>query len=329
MDKKVDFHSKLLIIDGLNLFFRNFATINILNPEGVPVGGLAGFIRSLGSLVHLTQPTGVYIIFDGVGSSINRKNLVPEYKSNRGLRRITNWDIYDNIEEESDSKVDQITRLIQYLQCLPVKIGMIDKAEADDMIAYMCKTLPETENSNIIIVSSDKDYLQLLNKNVVVYRPVNKVFYRTRELKEELKIHPANFLLYKTLLGDKSDQLKGIRGLGPKTLIKKFPELVKTPLTLNNIFEIAEKKLTEHKIYAQILHQEDDLRKSYLIMDLSNPILDDRQIRYIDDLIKQPNNKFYKKIFLEMYEEDGIGHFIKNIESWLVDTFFDLTLHKS
>ena len=64
-------------------------------------------------------------------------------------------------------------------------------------------------------------------------------------------------------------------------------------------------------------------------MDLSNPILDDRQIKYIDDLIEQPNNKFYKKIFLEMYEEDGIGHFIKNIENWLVETFFDLTLHKS
>ena len=211
------FHSKLLVIDGLNLFFRNFATINMLNSDGVPIGGLAGFIRSLGSLIHLTQPTGVYIIFDGVGSSTNRKNLVPEYKSNRGLRRITNWDIYDNIEEESDSKVDQITRLIHYLQCLPVKIGMIDKAEADDMIAYMCKVLPETEDSNIIVVSSDKDYLQLLSKNIIVYRPVSKVFYRTKELREEFKIHPANFLLYKTLLGDSSDQVKGIRELGPKT----------------------------------------------------------------------------------------------------------------
>jgi DNA polymerase-1 len=320
-----NFHSRVLMIDGLNLFFRNFATINFLNREGVPIGGMAGFLRSLGSLIQLIQPTGVYIIFDGKGSSTNRKNLLPEYKSNRGITRITNWDTYDNIEDEGESKVDQITRLIHYLQCLPVKTGMIDKAEADDMIAYLANTLPKTHNTDVIIVSSDKDYLQLASPKVTVYRPISKKFYKAKEVADEYGIHSDNFIIYKTLLGDKSDKIDGIKGLGPKTLLKHFPELKQTPLDLDEVFEIAEAKLTTHKVFAQILHAEDRLRTSYRLMDLKNPILDDRQIAYIESLVKEENNTFFRKEFLEMYQADGVDHFIRNVEGWVTDTFFKLS----
>ena len=323
-----NFHSRVLLIDGLNLFFRNFATINFMNKDGVPIGGMAGFLRSLGSLIQLTQPTGVYVIFDGQGSSTNRKNLLPEYKSNRGINRITNWDTYDSIEEEGESKVDQITRLIHYLQCLPVKIGMIDKAEADDMIAYLATNLPKEKNSDVIIVSSDKDYLQLANPKVTVYRPISKKFYKAKEVAEEYGIHSDNFIIYKTLLGDKSDKINGIRGLGPKTLLKHFPELINHSLDLDEIFEIAEAKLTTHKVFAKILHEEDNLRNSYRLMDLKNPILDNRQIEYIENLVQENNNPFYKKEFLQMYDQDGVAHFIKNIENWVTDTFFKLGTYK-
>tara|TARA_R110000824_G_scaffold5413_2_gene25046 strand:+ start:2542 stop:3588 length:1047 start_codon:yes stop_codon:yes gene_type:complete len=319
-----NFHSRVLMIDGLNLFFRNFATINFMNKDGVPIGGMAGFLRSLGSLIQLVQPTGVYVIFDGQGSSTNRKNLLPEYKSNRGITRITNWDTYDNIEDEGESKVDQITRLIHYLQCLPVKTGMIDKAEADDMIAYLANTLPKTHDTDVVIVSSDKDYLQLASPKVTIYRPISKKFYRAKEVADEYGIHSDNFIIYKTLLGDKSDKIDGIRGLGPKTLLKHFPELKQTPLDLDEIFEIAEAKLTTHKVFAKILHAEDSLRVSYRLMDLKNPILDERQIAYIEALVKEDNNTFSRKEFLEMYHADGVDHFIRNVEGWVTDTFFKL-----
>ncbi len=84
-------HDRVLLIDGLNLFFRNFAMLNFVNEDGVHVGGLGGFLRSLGTLINRIQPTSVYVVFDGVGSTINRKNLLPEYKSNRNITRITNW----------------------------------------------------------------------------------------------------------------------------------------------------------------------------------------------------------------------------------------------
>lgn len=322
------FHSRVLIIDALNLFFRNFATINMMNKEGAHIGGLAGSIRSLGSLIQLCNPTGVYVIFDGVGSSTNRKNLLPEYKSNRGINRITNWDAFDDLEDENDAKVSQITRFIHYLQCLPIKVGMIDKAEADDMIAYMAKELPARFKSEVVIVSSDKDYLQLVTDKVTLYRPVTKIFYGPKDVKREFLIHPDNFIIYKTMLGDKSDKIEGVKGLGPKTLLKLFPDIMTRPLSLDDIFTHCENHLSEHKAYPQILFRRNNLINHYKLMDLKNPILDDRQTTYIDNLIAEENNNFYKKQFLELYEDDQIGFFIKNIDQWVTESFFHLAKHK-
>ena len=90
---------RVLMIDGLNLFFRNFAMLNMVNPDGVHVGGLGGFFRSLGALIRQIDPTSVYVVFDGAGSANNRKNLLPEYKSGRNLQRITNWEVFDDLED--------------------------------------------------------------------------------------------------------------------------------------------------------------------------------------------------------------------------------------
>ena len=71
---------RILFIDGLNLFFRNFAVMNMVNPDGVHIGGLGGFFRSLGAMIRQITPTQVYVVFDGAGSANNRKNINPLYK---------------------------------------------------------------------------------------------------------------------------------------------------------------------------------------------------------------------------------------------------------
>ena len=106
-------YDRVLLIDGLNLFFRNFVMMNIVNSQGVHVGGLGGFMRSLGSLINQIQPTSVFVVFDGIGSSTNRKNLLPEYKSGRNLTRITNWEVFEDLEDEDDAKISQIVRIAQ------------------------------------------------------------------------------------------------------------------------------------------------------------------------------------------------------------------------
>ena len=79
----------------------------------------------------------------------------------------------------------------------------------------------------LFIVSSDKDFLQLINDKVIVYRPMEKEFYTEETVLKNLKCLPKNFILYKTLMGDNSDKIKGVKGLGAKGLFKKFPELTK------------------------------------------------------------------------------------------------------
>jgi|TARA_R110000782_G_scaffold266967_2_gene361876 DNA polymerase-1 len=312
---------RVLVIDGLNLFFRNFAMLNMVNPEGVHIGGLGGFFRSLGALIRQTDPTEVIVVFDGVGSSANRKNLVPEYKSNRNLQRITNWDTFDDMDEEQDSKIDQIVRIIQYLKTLPVKTIAIDKTEADDIIAYLGSIIPEKPEDKIIIVSSDKDFLQLVNENVLVYRPIEKEYYNEDTIKEKFNISPHNFIIYKTLLGDSSDKVKGIKGLGEKGLYKKFPEITEKDLTLDDIHSICESKFKDHLVYARVIQNIEELEKNYKIMDLSNPMLTDRDKEQLKTFVLSEKTHYLPEQFLAMYKKDQLGSIIRNVEYWIGDVF--------
>ena len=314
-------HDRVILIDALNLFFRNFATMNIINPEGIHIGGLGGSLRSLGVLIRDLQPTSVYCIFDGAGSSTNRKNILPEYKSGRNIQRITNWDVFENIDDEHDSKIDQIVRLIQYLKLLPVKTTLIDKVEADDVIAVVSQKLVEKHNSTVFIVSSDKDFVQLVTDKIILFRPIEKEYYTPSTVKEKFGVLAKNFILYKTLLGDNSDKVPGIKGLGEKGLFKYFPELATKELTLQDIFDIATEKFKEHVIYARIVQEQARIKNNYRIMDLSIPMIDSNEIKFLENLINEDVPELQEDLFSQLYNEDHLGGMIRNLEIWLRDNF--------
>jgi 5'-3' exonuclease len=317
-------HDRVLLIDGLNLFFRNFAMLNMVNPDGIHVGGLGGFLRSLGSLIKQIQPTSVYVVFDGAGSSINRKNLLPEYKSERNIQRITNWDVFDNLDEEHDSKIDQIVRLIQYIKLLPVKTIALDKVEADDIISVLATNLADRYNSNVFIVSSDKDFVQLITDKIIVYRPTEREYYTPQTVYNKFGVLAENFILYKTLLGDNSDKIRGVKGLGGKGIFSKFPELQTQKLTLEDIFEISARKFKDHIIYSRIIQDKEHLKTSYKIMDLSIPMVSEQEISYINSVIESNLPDLHSQPFINMYNEDKLGKMIKNVDYWLKDTFLYL-----
>jgi DNA polymerase-1 len=319
---------RYLLIDGLNLFFRNFSAINAVNSNGVHIGGLGGFFRSLGALIRTIQPTQVYVVFDGAGSSNNRKNIIPEYKSNRNITRVTKHELFDSLEEEDDSKVDQIVRIIQYLKTLPVKTISLPRVEADDIIAYLSSELPTKPEDRAFIVSSDKDYLQLVTEKVIVYRPIEKEYYTTDTVKEKFNVPPHNFLLYKLLMGDNSDGITGIKGLGPKGLFKKFPELAERNLSFDDLIDIAEAKLKEHVVYARVLHDVPLLEDKHRVMDLSNPMISDTDKMFIDKFVEKTHLNFFPETFVEMCNEDQIGNLIRNTDFWVRDIFKDLLENK-
>lgn len=318
-------NSRVLLIDGLNLFFRNFAMLNIVNTKGEHIGGLGGFLRSIGTLVNQIQPTSIYVVFDGEGSTVNRKNLLPEYKSGRHLSRITNWDTFEDLDEEHDAKVDQLVRLVQYLKCLPVKTVALDKVEADDIIAYLCKHIASLNPENkTFIVSSDKDFIQLTDEQTTVYRPIEKDFYTKEVVLRKFGVLAENFIVYKTLMGDQSDKIPGVKGLGPKKLHKLFPELSQRVITLDEIIDIAAEKHEDHLIYSRIVFDADILQNTYKVMDLHNPMMDEVEKHYLRDLEASDLPLLREDLFLRLYAEDGLRHLIKNVEYWTKNTFKNL-----
>jgi len=319
---------RYLLIDGLNLFFRNFSAINTINSQGVHIGGLGGFFRSLGALIRTIEPTQVYVVFDGVDSSSNRKNIIPEYKSGRNMVRLTKHELFDNLEEENDSKIEQIVRIIQYLKTLPVKTISLGRVEADDVIAYLSSTLPTNPEDRVFIVSSDKDYLQLISKKVTVYRPIEKEYYTEDTVVEKFGVTPHNFLLYKLLMGDSSDGITGIKGLGFKGLLKRFPELAEQDMSFDDLIDISERKMKDHVIYSRVVHDIAGLKNKYMIMDLSNPMMSDQDKSNVDKFVKETQLEFHPKEFLEMYHNDQIGGLIRNVEIWIQDIFKKLVINK-
>mgnify|MGYP003342510941 CR=1 FL=1 len=117
--------------------------IKHMNPHGHHIGGLTGFLKSIGYAIRTIKPTRVILVFDGLGGSTAKRLLYPDYKGNRKLTRVTNWEGFETKEEESEAITNQIVRLIEYLKCLPVDLLMVDKVEADDVIGYLSKALEE------------------------------------------------------------------------------------------------------------------------------------------------------------------------------------------
>jgi 5'-3' exonuclease len=323
---KADDH--ILLVDSLNTFIRSFVTLKSMNPGGYHVGGLLGFLRSLGYLTRTLDPTRIICIFDGKGSSMNRKNIDPNYKAQREHLKITNWGMFDTRQEETQSMTDQIDRLMDYLECLPVTILKYDKIEADDIISFIAQDKAD-QGSRITIVSSDKDFLQIIRPGINIYSPIKRQLQDVHNIQEILGIHPTNYLIAKAIMGDSSDNLAGVKGVGMKSLIKEFPELGTTPgKDLNYVYEICEANLEKRKkLYANIIYEWDKIQRNYELMDIGNPRLTLEEKNAILEDIKHPNTNLHVNPFIRYLENDRIESIANNVEGWL-ETFRTLTTVK-
>jgi DNA polymerase-1 len=318
-------NSRVLIVDSLNTFLRSFVAIHHVNPAGNHVGGLGGFLKSIGAVIKQIQPTRVILVFDGVGGSTNKRYLYPEYKANRHITKISNWDAFDNQEEESESITNQILRLVAYLKCLPVDLIAIDKIEADDVIGYLATRFPE----KVTILSTDQDYLQLVSDKISVYSPVKKIIYDPARVVKEYGITPQNFLVGKVILGDKGDNVPGVKGIGAKTLIKLFPQLKEEEkFRLLVLLEHAKQNITKSKHYGDILNFSYQLDINRKLMDLHSPNIPQEDKITIDHLLNNPNNEYDPTRFVKLYNEDLLGKTLLSPQIWLSETFAKLTQYK-
>ena len=316
-------NSRVLLIDSLNTFLRSFTVIKHLNPTGNHIGGLTGFLRSLGYAINLIRPTRVILVFDGQGSSTNKRYVYPEYKANRGINRVTNWDMFESQEEESTSLTSQLVRLVEYLKCLPVDLLSIDKIEADDVIGHLSNNI----DGKVWIMSSDRDYLQLASERVTIFSPIKKKFYDEKSVLQEYGVTARNFLTQKILLGDSGDNVPGVKGLGVKTMLKEFPELAgEAPVSLEDILKKCE--LGKKKAHASIKSFKNQLILNRLLMDLENPNIPEDALKEINSVLLNANKTLDSKRFIHLYNEDQLGNSIQNLSAWLFTNFNTITQFK-
>lgn len=210
-------------------------------------------------------------------------------------------------------------RLIQYLQSLPVGLISIDGIEADDVIGYLAQRYEGVEDcKKVTIMSADQDFLQLVSDKVNVYSPTKKKIYDVYNFREEYGVHSKNYLLYKTFLGDKGDNVPKVKGLGEDKLLKIIPQLKESnPLELETLLESLD---PNDKWGAQLINFQHQLRINYRLMNLKDIPLSNENIACIEEAVST-KREYNKTGFLQLYYRDNLGNGIPNVETWLSEVF--------
>ncbi|MDR1435376.1 MAG: hypothetical protein LBI77_03155 [Puniceicoccales bacterium] len=198
--------SKCFLIDGLNLIFRCFYGIPLLNSKNFPTNAIFGAVKILSKIIALENPSHVAIFFDK-GRDPHRKLLLPEYKANRG--------------ETPDPIKVQIPVVKEFAYALGCTVIERSGIEADDLIASFSQKY-HSQFDEIIIFSTDKDFAQCVEGNIYQIIPESHRDSLGNRLDrmgifEKFGAYPEQMIDYLALIGDQADNIPGIRGVGPKT----------------------------------------------------------------------------------------------------------------
>lgn len=312
---------KTLIVDGNNLFKIGFHGVRDFYHNGKHVGGVWHFLNTIRRFIDEYNFDKVVVFWDGDSNSSSRKLIYPQYKEHRRN---------DMNEFKQDSFNEQKERVKQYLEEMFVRQVLVDKNEADDLIAYYCQI---SENENKTIFSGDKDLTQLISDKVSIYSPNSKRFYKNGDIIKlhEIEVPHDNVKTCKILIGDKSDNIDGIYFLGEKTLIKLFPEILDQKVTISDILTKAEgllKEDKENKILQNLLSGktksgifgEEFFTINEKIVDLSNPLITDEAKELVELYYREtldPDGRGYKNL-IKMMMEDGFFKFLpKGDDNWV------------
>ena len=319
---------RILLVDFYNLFIRGFQACPSTNQDGEHVGALVGTIRGLRGIIDKIKPTDVYIVSDGENSALRRKMKLKDYKGGRRKEWTRGACRAFDFLNEADQKTNwkwQKARVWDYINTLPVKTIEVPYVEADDIIAQIVNKYGDRDHQ-MVIFSTDGDYHQLITKNVVCYNPITKKLWTEKTFKEKHGIMPYNHIYIKVIDGDKSDNVIGVKGVGPKTVLKLFPQLKDTPMeSMDELFvhsqhavDSVAKKLTPSVLghYKSIIEGEERLRVNYDIMQLSEADIPLQTCDVIDQLWEDEPNEFKRLQLQRMIHSDGLhslGHQFSNI----------------
>lgn len=309
----------ILIVDALNIFIRHYMVNEEINNKSEPIGGVTGFIKALNSYVNTFSPQKVIVIWESGGPSPRRKKISENYKANRSkLKEFVKYkagtgNMKDVLRLDEETKINQLMILSKLLKTTPVCQIFITETECDDIIAYLIRGKFCNVPARKIILSSDKDFLQLLDDPTVeIFDPGTKNLIDGNKVLEKFGISSRNFCLAKALVGDESDNIEGVPGAGWKTISKRFPELanIEKDLMITDLIEISKKNFNPKKpikIYQDIVTCEKLIKRNWDLMYLNIGALSASQINKIDGIIESYEPRMDKLSFIKVLLESGIS----------------------
>ena len=260
------------------MFFRAYYAVRMLtNSQGLPTNAVYGFLSMSVKLLKDVKPDYLVYCYDQPSPSF-RKEIYPEYKANRG--------------ETPEDLIPQIPYIKKLTELMGIKGIGKENYEADDIIGSLAK-FGQDNKLEVVIVSGDKDFAQLINDKVTMYDTMKDVKYDVDGVIEKWGVHPDQFIDYLAICGDSSDNIPGVKGIGPKGAQK----LLGNYKTLDGIYENLDlvtgasqkKKLEEHKDNAYLSQKLVEIVKDLdLVSDISEmtlkPIDNEKLGEVLDEL---------------------------------------------
>jgi DNA polymerase-1 len=208
--------AKWLLVDGYNLAYRCFFAIpELTRADGFPTNALHGWVKSIWKLADQEKPEGTLVFFD-LGGAQDRLAIHPEYKAQR-----------EEMPEALAKQLPYVRSLTRALGCVGIEL---EGVESDDLLAAEAVALARAGHE-VLIVSSDKDFAQIVDERIKILLPPPtanpKLGWQVRDaagVREKFGVPPAQIADYLALVGDTSDNIPGINGVGPKTAAKWLAE---------------------------------------------------------------------------------------------------------
>ncbi len=227
---------KLYLIDGMALVFRAYHAMrasNLRTPTGEPSGAIFGFTNILTSFIEKENPQKIAVVFDRAEPTF-RHDIYPQYKANR-----------DEFPEELGPQLENIKKLLDLLQIPRIEFAGY---EADDIIGTLSKRA-EANGVEVYCLTSDKDYLQLVDEYVKIYKPTGNQgefeLIGPDEVKDKWGIKPQQIIDVLALIGDSSDNIKGVKGIGEKTAIPLIQQFGTLENLYNNLSQVEKTSIRE------------------------------------------------------------------------------------
>ncbi len=182
-------NKRLMVVDAHNQFLRSYIVDPSLSSNGMPIGGSKGFLKILNKLSRQIRPDMIVVVWDGEGGSKKRRTVNKNYKAGRKPIRLNRSSRHLTEEQEKDNRIWQQMRVVDYLNQTPVVQFMEPHVEADDVISYVVQ-MNEFSDYQKVIVSSDKDFIQLLDDKTLLFRPTQDEILNKNKVVEKFGIHP-------------------------------------------------------------------------------------------------------------------------------------------